>query len=57
MRTPNLTFNLVTFIHPSEQYTFYFTKDETEGLCGNNGTNTQLKIPIMLIYCNNRVLN
>jgi hypothetical protein len=33
MRTPNLTFNLVTFIHPAEQYTFFFTKDETEGLC------------------------
>ena len=28
-----MTFNLVTFIHPSEEYTFYFTKDETEGLC------------------------
>ena len=33
MRTPNLTFNIVTFIHPSEEYTFYFKKDETEGLC------------------------
>jgi len=29
----NLTFNIITFKHPEEEYTFYFTKDETEDLC------------------------
>jgi len=31
--SPNLTFNIVTFKHPEEEYTFYFTKDEMEDLC------------------------
>ena len=33
MTKPNLTFNIVTFKHPAEDFTFYFTKDETEELC------------------------
>ena len=30
----NLTFNILTFKHPAEEYTFYFTNEETEGLFG-----------------------
>jgi hypothetical protein len=29
----NLTFNILTFKHPAEEYTFYFIKDEKENLC------------------------
>lgn len=32
MTTSNLTFNMLTFNHPSEEYTFYFYKDERENL-------------------------
>lgn len=32
MTTPNLTFNMLTFNHPSEEYTFYFYKDERDNL-------------------------
>ena len=32
MTTPNLTFNILTFNHPSEEYTFNFYKDENENL-------------------------
>lgn len=32
MTTPNLTFNMLTFNHPSEEYTLYFYKDERENL-------------------------
>jgi len=28
----NLTFNVLTFKHPEEQYTFYFTNEENEDL-------------------------
>ncbi|MBN1185147.1 MAG: hypothetical protein JXB49_22870 [Bacteroidales bacterium] len=28
--SPNLTFNILTFKHPKEEYTFYFTKKESE---------------------------
>lgn len=33
MSTPQLTFNIVTFNHPQEEYTFWFTDNEQEGLC------------------------
>ncbi|RZT96003.1 argonaute-like protein [Ancylomarina subtilis] len=33
MTTQNLSLNLLTFDHPSEQYTFYFTDKEQVGLC------------------------
>jgi len=32
MPTPNLTFNILTFSHPSDEYTFCFYKDERENL-------------------------
>ena len=32
MSTPELTFNLLNFIHPSERLTFCFTADAIEGL-------------------------
>ena len=32
MKTPNLTFNILTFSHLSEEYTFCFYKDERENL-------------------------
>ena len=28
--SPNLTFNILTFKHPEEEFTFYFTKEESE---------------------------
>jgi hypothetical protein len=31
---PNLSFNILTFKHPADEYTFYFTNKETEGLFG-----------------------
>ena len=33
MATTNLTFNLLTFTHPHESLTFWFTNQEQEGLC------------------------
>jgi len=32
MSTINLTFNILTFKHPEDQYTFYFTNEENENL-------------------------
>lgn len=33
MATPNLTFNLLTFTHPHESLTFWFSNQESENLC------------------------
>ncbi len=33
MDTPNLTFNLLTFTHPQESLTLWFTNQEQDGLC------------------------
>lgn len=33
MATPNLTFNLLTFTHPHDELTFWFTNKEQAGLC------------------------
>ncbi len=33
MANQNLTFNVLTFNHPTEELTFYFTNTEKEGLC------------------------
>jgi len=33
MTTPNLTFNLLTFTHPHESLTFWFTDQEHDNLC------------------------
>lgn len=33
MSTPNLTFNLLTFTHPHDELTFWFTNEEQDGLC------------------------
>ena len=32
MDTPNLTFNILTFSHPKEEYTFWFTDRKEENL-------------------------
>ena len=32
MDTPNLTFNILTFYHPQDEYTFWFTGEEEENL-------------------------
>lgn len=32
MTTPNLTFNILTFNHPEDEFTFYFYKDESDNL-------------------------
>lgn len=32
MTTPNLTFNILTFNHPEEEFAFYFYKDESDNL-------------------------
>jgi len=31
-KTPNLTFNILTFTHPADEFTFHFVADEAEGL-------------------------
>jgi len=33
MDTPQLTFNLLTFLHPHQELTFWFTNEENETLC------------------------
>lgn len=33
MKTPNLTYNILTFKHPQEEYTFYFSNEVDDELC------------------------
>lgn len=38
MNTPNLTFNLLTFSHPNEKLSFWFTNEVNEELCRIHNT-------------------
>lgn len=31
-KSPNLTFNILTFTHPADEFTFHFVTDEAENL-------------------------